>query len=60
MERLHLFAGLCSYQSIEWHNAAFFIMQDVYYLDADGALFYAALLSVVVALSHCKFHSFIL
>ena len=35
-------------------NSIIFIMQDVYCLDADGALFDAALLSVVAALSHCK------
>lgn len=29
-------------------------MQDIYCLDADGALFDAALLSAVAALSHCK------
>jgi len=34
--------------------AFFFIMQDIYCLDADGALFDAALLSAVAALSHCN------
>lgn len=29
-------------------------MQDIYCLDADGALFDAALLSAVAAFSHCK------
>jgi len=33
---------------------AFFIMQDIYCLDADGSLYDAALLSAVAALSHCK------
>jgi hypothetical protein len=30
------------------------LRQDIYCLDADGALFDAALLSAVAALSHCK------
>jgi exosome complex component RRP43 len=30
------------------------LMQDIYCLDADGALFDVALLSAVAALSHCK------
>jgi exosome complex RNA-binding protein Rrp42 (RNase PH superfamily) len=30
------------------------MLQDIYCLDADGALFDAALLSAVAALSHCK------
>lgn len=35
-----------------------YALQDVYCLDADGALFDAALLSAVAALSHCKSCSF--
>lgn len=31
------------------------LVQDIYCLDADGALFDAALLSAVAAFSHCKF-----
>ena len=47
------FLWLWCYHFIEWQNAAF-IMQDIYCLDADGALFDAALLSAVASLSHCK------
>lgn len=32
------------------------ILQDIYCLDADGALFDAALLSAVAAFSRCKFY----
>lgn len=32
-------------------------VQDIYCLDADGALFDAALLSAVAAFSHCKIHT---
>ena len=32
-------------------------LQDIYCLDADGALFDAALLSAVAAFSHCKTHT---
>lgn len=31
------------------------LLQDIYCLDADGALFDTALLSAVAAFSHCKF-----
>lgn len=31
-----------------------YMLQDIYCLDADGALFDAALLSAVAALSYCK------
>uniref|UniRef100_A0A2P2JZS1 Uncharacterized protein n=1 Tax=Rhizophora mucronata TaxID=61149 RepID=A0A2P2JZS1_RHIMU len=36
-----------------------YVLQDIYCLDADGALFDAALLSAVAAFSHCKINSFI-
>lgn len=37
-------------------RAVNFILQDIYCLDADGALFDAALLSAVAAFSHCKLY----
>ncbi|KAG5095995.1 hypothetical protein JHK84_051583 [Glycine max] len=51
LKELSLVSGKAAWMA--YLNAAFFIMQDIYCLDADGALFDAALLSAIAALSHC-------
>ncbi|KAL5127985.1 Exosome complex component RRP43 [Glycine soja] len=50
LKELSLVGGKAAWMA--YLNAAFSIMQDIYCLDADGALFDAALISAVAALSH--------
>lgn len=46
-----------SHLFLSWTMTSFILfVQDIYCLDADGALFDAALLSAVAAFSHCKIH----